>query len=293
MKKRNLLLISTVLLLVFALTFAGCGKEDTGSESGQEKVSDEGVSASTDSEKRVIKVGTGNAFNPFCYLDENEQPTGYDYECIVAVADYLSDKYEFVITADDFSNILIGLDTGAYDIAVHHYGYTAERAENYLYAQESTMYFGNFQVGYLKGRTDINSMEDLAGKTVLAEAGSMAETLIQNWNEENPDYVINIDPVAGEDVKVASLQNGLDDGIVLSKYDLETLSARYDDFLDLSDFTITSDDYDCGTYFLYSIGDEELQQDIDNAIVALRENGTLSELSIKWLGDDYTENPNK
>ena len=40
---------------------------------------------------------------------------------------------------------------------------------------------------------------------------------------------------------------------------------------------------------MYSKGEEQLRDDIDKAIAALREDGTLKELSESILGGDYTE----
>lgn len=57
-----------------------------------------------------------------------------------------------------------------------------------------------------------------------------------------------------------------------------------------SDYVVPNNDTTGGgTFFVYSKGDEELRDAIDEAIVALREDGTLKEISESVLGADYTE----
>ncbi len=285
LKKWGILLLALVLL-VSIMTGCSSSEEESASSTSAS------ASASTAQEKIKVSVGIGNGYSPFCFLDEDEELSGYDYETIAAIAELLSDKYEFEYTAEEFSNLLIGVDTGAYDVVIHHFGYTAERAENYLYANVANMYYGNFQLGYKAGRTDITDMKSLAGKTVVSSSGSMADTLLQNWNEENPDYQINIEYASDKEVRYSGLMNSLYDAFLASTYDLAVFNSQYDDFMDISDYNVIPDDYNCGTYFIYAKGSEELQQDIDAALQQLIDDGTLSALSIEWLGADYTENPN-
>ncbi|MGL6199610.1 MAG: transporter substrate-binding domain-containing protein [Lachnospiraceae bacterium] len=287
--------IAFLMALVFVLaSLSGCGSSnteeaDTKAEDTKETDAEEG-----DTSEAPIKVsiGIGNAYSPFCYLDENGEQAGYDYEVLLAVEELVSDKYEFVYNGDAFENILIGLDTGTYDIAVHHYGYTEERAENYLYAKEADMYYGNFVIGYKAGRTDITDLKSLAGKAVVVSTGSMAETLVLNWNEENPDDEVKIEYATDAETRYSGLENGLYDAIIMASYDINVFNSQYDNFLEISDYKVTADDYDSGTYFVYSKGSEDLQEDIDEAIAELRENGTLASLSETLLGGDYSVNPN-
>ncbi|WP_099204510.1 transporter substrate-binding domain-containing protein [Scatolibacter rhodanostii] len=288
---------SLALVLTMILTLlASCGSKNTNSSAESKSSSSQSSEASATKvaagEKTKLKVGIGNMFTPFCYLDDDDQPTGYDYDVMMAISEKLGDKYEFVVTPDDFSNLLIGLDTGKYDVAVHHFGYTAERAENYLYAKEADMYFGNFRIGFSKDRTDITDLASAAGKTIATTSGSMSESLLLKWNEENPDQAVKLQYIKDNTVVYQGITSGLYDAFVGSQYDLDTLSEQYDGFMKYSDYNVTTSDYDCGAYFVYSKGSDAMQQDIDAALVELREDGTLKALSETWLGADYTENPN-
>ena len=244
--------------------------------------------AFAEGEKTKVSIGIGNAYPPFCYVDEDENIAGYDYETLCLVADMLSDKYEFKFTADAFGNLLIGLDTGTYDIAAHHFGYTEQRAENYLYGTVVNMYAGYFLIGYVKGRTDIVDMASLEGKTVATHPGSMAETLILQRLEENPDHQFDIEYIesGNNEVLYSGLMNGLYDAYIATRFDLNTFNAPYDNFMEYTDSHVS--EVNSGTLFLYPKGHDELQQDVDAALQTLLDNGKLAEVSIEMLGDDYT-----
>ncbi len=291
MKRKFTAILLALCVCVLGVALTGCGNSADSSSGGSSGTETSGAeTTSTSADTTTITVGIGNSFFPFCYLDENEDIAGYDYEVMKAVGEKLADKYTFVYTPDAFNNLLVGLDTGAYDIAIHHYGYTEERAENYLYANEPDFYTGPFRIGYLKGRTDITDFDSLDGKTVVTGAGSMAETLILNYLEEHPELDVKVEYADTEEVRYSGLSNGLYDAFIASEYDLDQFSNQYDGFMEYSDYEVPNNDTTGGgTFFVYSKGSEELRDDIDEALVALREDGTLKEISESILGADYTE----
>jgi L-cystine transport system substrate-binding protein len=62
-------LVGTALVLSLGVTsLAGCAKKSSEAEAGA------GVT-------KVI-VGTGNAYEPYCYLDENGELAGYEYNVL-------------------------------------------------------------------------------------------------------------------------------------------------------------------------------------------------------------------
>lgn len=108
-----------------ALLLGACGNADA-SEDDQE------AAANPDAE--TIVVGTGNAYQPFVYLDENGELEGYDVAVLKAVDEKL-DQYNFEYESSDFKNILTSLQAGKVDLAAHQYQYNDERAEKYLFGE--------------------------------------------------------------------------------------------------------------------------------------------------------------
>ena len=107
MKKRVLALILLALML---LPMAACGndEENQGNENDQ------------NDEKQSITIAIGNSYQPFCYLNENEEPDGYENDLFELVAEKLSDKYNVKIVCESWDNIFVGLESGKYDLISHH-----------------------------------------------------------------------------------------------------------------------------------------------------------------------------
>lgn len=136
-----------------ALLLGACGNADA-SEDDQESA------ANPDAE--TIVVGTGNAYQPFVYLDENGELDGYDVAVLKAVDEKL-DQYNFEYESSDFKNILTSLQTGKVDLAAHQYQYNDERAEKYLFGEVG---YNNITLHIIsiEGEGEYNSLDDLQGE---------------------------------------------------------------------------------------------------------------------------------
>lgn len=108
-----------------ALLLGACGNADA---------SEDDHEAATNPDAETIVVGTGNAYQPFVYLDENGESDGYDVAVLKAVDEKL-DQYNFEYESSDFKNILTSLQAGKVDLAAHQYQYNDERAEKYLFGE--------------------------------------------------------------------------------------------------------------------------------------------------------------
>ena len=294
-------MIRSILKKVFALAvmgtmlpaiLTGCGstpEASVGEDKPAEETTEVAEKEPATGDVKKIKLGIGNAAAPWCYLDENEKEAGYDYDVLLLVQEKLEDKYEFEFIPDAVQNLIVGLDTGAYDMVVHHWGYNKERAEKYLYAEEGDFYINFFVVGYPEGTTDITDLESCAGKTAVTMSGIMSDIILQNWNAEHPDKQIEIAYVDNEEAIATGIRNGLYDFYVVSQYDITVFNDHFDNLLICSeskDDWIKSDNP--GIFFLYSKEQQELQEDIDKALVELREDGTLSKMCIERFGQDFS-----
>jgi ABC-type amino acid transport substrate-binding protein len=287
-----------------AFTITGCGKEAStdanaaasdavSEESSTEESSTEGSSAEESSDEvKEIVIGIGSTYNPFCYLDEDGNQQGWDYEVLKRV-DELLPQYSFTYEATEFSNILVGLDADKYDIAVHHYGYNEERNKNYLYAKVANWPGTGYVIAAIPGQ-DYKTEADLQGHTSRVSSTSNVSFLLETYNEslgegEEPIELVYDD--ADGEVLWNNIYTGVYDSYIVDEFTFDTYNAAYGGILEKygKDLLQDIEGYGTrtGTYFIYNYGDEELQTAIDEALDQLIQDGTLAELSTEVFGTDY------
>jgi L-cystine transport system substrate-binding protein len=259
---------------VFAGSFAGiagCGTDNT-----------------NNSDVKKIIVGTGHAYEPYCYLDENGNLAGYEYEVLKAVNELLP-QYEFTYETFDFANILLSLDSGKIDIGAHQYAKNAEREKKYLFADESYMTY-KIYITVPAGNTTIHSLDDLQGKKVMTPTGSLKAYLFESYNKDHPDHPIILSYVSDntDEEVVAGLQNGVWDATALTQRDAAKLNKAFGSGVEILK-QVGAPISSSHTYFVFNKDNEQLKQDIDGALKQLKESGRLAEISRKVLGNDYTE----
>lgn len=249
---------------------------------------------SSNSPKNTLTIAIGNGYAPFCYLDEaTEAPAGYEAELFALVAEKLSDKYEVEVVCDSFDNLFVGVESGKYDIISHHMAYNASRAEKYTVSSESLMFYGNYRVVHKAGRTDITDLESLKGLTLANAPTDNIGKILEKFNAEHADNPIILqETYPSTEAIIAGIQSGLYDGYTHTAFDLQKkyIDAYPDAGLELSEVDLV-DDLDCGTYALTKKGNDAVMADFDAAVKALRDEGKIAELCIKWFGQDYSVNP--
>ncbi|KAF3302441.1 transporter substrate-binding domain-containing protein [Carnobacterium sp. PL17RED31] len=249
---------------------------------GSAEATDEEATANPDAE--TIIVGTGNAYQPFVYLDENEDLQGYDIEVLRAVDEKL-DQYDFEYESMDFKNILTSLSADKVQLAAHNYAYNDERGAKYLYGEEAYNNYAHHIAADESTGQVYQSLDDLKGKKVFASPASEVANILETYNAENDDAIEIVYSEVNGELLVSGLQNGTADAAILTKFDVDKYDEQFDINLQASDEALKT----AGIYYVFQQGDEELQTAVDGAIKELREEGTLSDLSIEILGADYTE----
>lgn len=297
----------SAVLAFGALT--GCG---TGNSSGSDSISSADTSSSGDAlsddlpssddtsstdtytgEVTVIKAVAGSGPRPYVYIDENDAPTGYDIEVLKAAFE-LMPQYELQIENADFSAIFAGLNAGTYQIGVNNFSYNEERAESYLYSLPYDKV--SYVFVYKKGAEPVTSLADAAGLNFEGAAGVSVTNAVEAWNELNPDAAINITYTESDTAVV--LQHVEDGSVGFAIIDGPMYVAYQEEYnfnIDKSDIPeeelglIADNLY---SYYLLPKDQEELRDALDDAIVQLKENGTLTELSEKYFGgiDQSPEN---
>ena len=192
MKKKVCLLL--VLVLVFSVIFTACGgnKTDVQDKNGEAKTT---VQEIIDSGKIVL--GTSADYPPFEFhalIDGQDTIVGFDIEIAKYIADELG--VELVIQEMDFDKLLGGLDTGMLDMVIAGMNPDPDREANFT----DIYYEAQLSVLVDKGNTEISTVEDLDGKSIGVQIGTVQEEIARNTINNadvkalgtNPDIVMNL-----------------------------------------------------------------------------------------------------
>lgn len=225
---------------------------------------------------------------PFNYQNDDGELEGYEIDLLHEIEERSGDiEFEFNVT--EWDAIFASLDSGKADIIINNITKKPEREEKYLFSDYS--YYNNHTVIVVpKGDTSIQTVEDLQGKSIEVLAGTAVTLYLEEFNEEHADNPINL---VYSEAKTASLINDIaigryPAGIWSESYVVEAINQLGIE-VDTISIENEEDIQSSQAWFLYGANEEELKAEIDPILQEIIDDGTLSELSIKWFGDDYTK----
>ena len=245
-------------------------------------------------EAEKVRIAYAQTGKPITYQDENGEATGYDVEVFKKI-DELLDQYEFefIPTTDD--ELLVGVESGKYDIGLKNCFYTDARAEKYIYPKT---YLGASASGLLIRKDEEGEVKDLSdiaslGRKLLPIAPQDAQyAIVQKYNEANPDNQIDVEESESFTVQdgILWIAEGRYDAwlVIKSTYDTNVV-AEDGPYHDLADELAWSTFAATKTWPLFNKSRQDLADAYDEAIAVLKEDGVTSELLIQFLGEDTTQ----
>jgi len=230
-----------------------------------------------------VIIGTGSDYNPYCYLDEKNELTGFE-KAVLDEIDRRLPEYRFTYKIFDFTNILLSLETGAIDIAAHQFEFNIERNEKYLYGSEGYTTYDLFLV-VRENDDSIKTFADLKGKKLIVTNTSANIYYVSNkWNNENGN-IFEFVFASSTPLMIEDLENGTGDAFVSVARQVPRYQQEYNAKIKIVGDPVS----DSQAFYLYNRKTGgELKEVIDRVLAELKADGTLAALSIKWLGADYT-----
>lgn len=278
MKKKIIALGLTAVMAV--AVFAGCGNNSSteNTNSNNENVSTEGENSgegTLDYDK--IIVGLDDTFAPMGFRDENGELTGVDVELAKSVSEELGIPFEF--QPIDWSMKETELNNGTVDLLWNGYTITEERKQVVSFTDP---YLENRQIVVTMADSDINSIADLAGKTVAAQDMSSAIDAIEG-KPEVKDTFAELVTFETNDQCLRDLEAGRSDAVVAD----EVLVKYYISQKGAEKYKILDEDFGEEEYGIGARKDDTaLVEAINKAMDSLKEKGTTKEIGEKWFGDD-------
>ena len=233
--------------------------------------------ADSAAEQPVLRVGATPDGYPH-YFVEGKQVKGFSAEILMAVADKIHYKIEWVTS--DWVGVLGSLETGKVD-TVGNFADTPQRREKYDFSVP--YYYSAAALAVSFNNTTVHGLKDLAGKTVAADLGSNYANVLKEFDPENKIRLVTFD---GSDVVINSVAQGKVDAYVSGEVLL--LGRIKHRNLPLKVVGETFGEKTVALPFRKDQRGETLRKKVDVAIEQLRADGTLKKISEKWFERDLT-----
>ncbi len=273
-------LLCLLLALVMCLSFAACG----------EKAAVKDDAAQTDweyiQEKGVMTVGV-TMYPPMNYLDDNNEWTGFDTEFAQAVGKKLGVDVEFVEISWEAKET--ELSSKNIDVLWNGMCITEDRKEMW---EVTKPYMYNTQAMVMKADKADEILANVAGKKVVAEAGSTGEGKIDGSIDDTTDTTVEVmakdyfadceyTGVSSMATALTDVQQGVADiavvDYVIAKGMVEGEGST------LTDLVINIDNKFGDQYFgiAFRKGSDACAK-VNDAIAELRESGELDKIGDKY-----------
>lgn len=259
MKKLGLLLAIIALLVV--TTACGSGKTEngqTGNKTGN---------------KPVLTMGTSAEFYPYEFIDTasgSEEIKGFDID----IANYIANELGFEIKIEnmDFGGLIAALQTGRVDFVISGMTPTPERAEKVDFSMN---YFEQFNTIVSFKNTNLKTVEDLNGKKVAVQLGSIQEELAKSIEGVE---VVSLNKIPE---LIQELISGRIDAVILE----DTVAKGYTNKNSDLEYTVIPSDEANGSAVAFPKGSDQVEK-FNNVIKKMQENGEMDKLIEKWFKNE-------
>jgi L-cystine transport system substrate-binding protein len=222
----------------------------------------------------ALRIGTEGTYAPFTFHDASGELVGFDVEIGRAIAEHLGVEAQFV--EGPWDGLIAGIDANRYDVVINQVGINEERQAKYDFSEPYIASKAALIVS--EANTDITSFEDLEGKR-------SAQTLTSNFGALAESYGAELVGTEGFDQSIALVIQGRADATIndsLSFFDFKTQQPDAP-----VKVVATAEDADFSGVILAK-GKPELLAAINEALEAIRADGTYAEISEKYFGEDVS-----
>ncbi|WP_316569689.1 transporter substrate-binding domain-containing protein [Neobacillus sp. YIM B06451] len=262
MKKSILLFLTTIL---FAGILAACGTKEDDAKTG-----DGGE------DKKTLIMATSADYPPFEYIetDKSDEIIGFDVDLAKALAGKLG--YDVQVKDMDFNGLVQALKSGQADFVLAGMTPTKDRKKNVDFTD---IYYTSSHMIVTKKGSGIKSLEDLEGKTVGVQLGSIQQGKAEEIQKE---VDIKIEDRNRIPDLIQEIKSGRFDAAIIED---TVAKGFFENETDLEGFTISDDPEEAGSAIAFP-KDSELTEKFNKELQKMKENGELDKLIVKWFGGE-------
>jgi L-cystine transport system substrate-binding protein len=227
--------------------------------------------------QRGLNVGLEGTYPPFSFQDEKGELTGFEVDFANALGKQLGVKVN--LTPTKWDGMLAALESKRLDVVINQVTISDERKKKYDFSAPYTV--SGIQALTKKAlASQITKPSDLAGKKVGVGLGSNYEQWLKTNVPQAEVKTYDDDPTKYQDLRV-----GRTDAILVDRFAALDLIKQTGDTLALAGAPFAREE----SGIALRKGNEDLLNAINQAIEALRKNGTLASISQKWFKLDVTK----
>lgn len=220
----------------------------------------------------VLKVGLDPTYPPFATAAA-DGVYGLDVDLARALAADLGLEVEFVLFGYD--GLYDALATKQVDVLISALVIMPEKQRDFAYSQP---YFNAGEILVIPAAAeDIQGREDLAGRTLAVELGALGHVEATDWAKSIPDLAVSPYPTADE--ALTAVAAGGADAALVDAISGRLFLAQTPALKQVAD-PVTVEPFALVT----RIEDGRLLAQLDQALVRLKETGTLEQIVADWLG---------
>ena len=261
-RSKRFIISAVILTLIMACALTACGgKDDTKKES-----------------KDTLVVGLDDTFAPMGFRDAKGKLVGFDIDMAKAVGKKLNMKVDF--KAIDWDSKEMELKSGSIDCVWNGMSVTPERKEKMAL---SAKYLDNkIVVMALKSSdVDVKDSSELANLKIGTQVDSSALAMIKA-DKNYKSFADNVSEYDTYDDAIMDLKAGRVDVIVVDQVLGEYANKNLDGIMKKCEFSFGNDYYVIG----FEKSNTKMRDKVNKALKELIDDGTASEISKKWFGED-------
>lgn len=258
-------------LVTAGVILTACGSGQSSEDDSWTKVKDQ----------KELTVATSGTLFPSSYYNDENKLVGYDVDVAKAVAKKLDLKINFKEYNVDGQVTAVNRDEA--DFAANDFGMTKERSKKFSLSSPIKHSFDSMIVRK-SDDSGIHSLKDLKGKKAAGEPNTSYMKLAEKYGAKAVTY-----DNATNDQYLTDVANGRTD-VILNDYYLQKMSIGA---LPNIPVKILEDVYfnANSTGFLFAKKNQALKAKIDDALTALKKDGTLKKISNQYFGTDVSVKP--
>lgn len=232
-------------------------------------------------QENILVLGMDDSFPPMGFRNENNELVGFDIDLAQEVCNKLG--LQLKVQPISWAAKEQELDSGNIDCIWNGFGYTEERDEAMTLSKP---YIKDKSMFVVKTDSNYSTQDDLAGKKIGVQSGSIQERRLAESK-----FGKSVGEVIGYTDYLTALMD-LETGNVDAVY-MSEISGNYimnQQGKEFNTFDASIGEESKGMVIAFKKGNIELKDKVEQAIEEIRQEGKLSEISIKWFGKDITNN---